>query len=314
MTVQLVKIKKEKSNYLFDFKALAEFMDFMDRRGVRYFEFAHLFTQWGAAFCPKVIVRENGKDKKAFGWTVSSTSPEYQKFLRSLLTALRGFLEEKGYQGRCFFHISDEPRKEHVELYKQHAAILKECLPGYPIMDALSHYEYHSIVSLPVVALDYTEEFLANHQPIMVYCCVGQDHEYVSNRFIEMPSLRNRILGFQLFLNEAKGFLQYGHNYYYDFLSEDFLNPYIDNDAGDRFPAGDSFMVYPGRTGPINSLRHEVFREAISDYRLALLLSRKIGRPQVENIMKRHGMDGYKKYSHSESDFFSLRDELVSLL
>ena len=34
--------------------------------GIEYFEHSHLFTQCSAEHAPKIIVRENGEDKKLF--------------------------------------------------------------------------------------------------------------------------------------------------------------------------------------------------------------------------------------------------------
>ena len=54
--------------------------------------------------------------------------------------------------------------------------------------------------------------------------------------------------------------------FYYSQFSIKPLNPYICTDADGAFPAGDSFVVYPGEDGePEDSLRLEVFHEALQD-------------------------------------------------
>lgn len=83
--------------------------------------------------------------------------------------------------------------------------------------------------------------------------------DYLANQFLNMPSARNRILGCQLWLNEAKGFLHWGFNFYNDGLSHRSIDPFRETDAGGHFPAGDSFVVYPGEDGALDSLRLEVF-------------------------------------------------------
>lgn len=65
--------------------------------GIEYFEHSHLFTQWGAEHAPKIIVRENGEDKKLFGWHTDAASDEYKDFLHAYLTALKDFIKENGY-------------------------------------------------------------------------------------------------------------------------------------------------------------------------------------------------------------------------
>ena len=111
------------------------------------------------------------------------------------------------------------------------------------------------------------------------YCCA--QHKGVSNRFIAMPSYRNRILGFQLYKYGIKGFLQWGYNFYFSQLSLYEINPYVTTSAERAFPSGDAFSVYPGKDGPLLSLRALVFKEALQDIRLCRLLERLIGKDKV---------------------------------
>ena len=56
--------------------------------GVRTFEIAHLFTQWGAYHAPKIMATVDGEYKRIFGWDTDAASDEYIGFLRAFLTAL----------------------------------------------------------------------------------------------------------------------------------------------------------------------------------------------------------------------------------
>ena len=92
------------------------------------------------------------------------------------------------------------------------------------------------------------------------------------------PSVRNRVLGVLLYKYDAKGFLHWGHNFWYSQYSKHPIDPFKVTDAGGNFPAGDSFVVYPGKGGkPLNSLRHIVFADAFQDLRALRLLESKIG-------------------------------------
>jgi hypothetical protein len=50
--------------------------------------------------------------------------------------------------------------------------------------------------------------------------------------------------------------------------TEEIGDPWHDasNGAWPGIPYGDPFMIYPGKDGPIDSLRWEVFSEALQDY------------------------------------------------
>ena len=174
------------------------------------------------------------------------------------------------YDGRCFFHISDEPTKEQIESYNKAKKQVKRLLSGYPIMDALSDFDFYKkkVVDLPIPANDHIDPFIkANVPNLWVYYCCGQ-YGKVSNRFIAQKSSVNRSIGMQMFKFNIVGFLQWGFNFYNNQYSMAPINPYLDASGGNWVPAGDTYSVYPGASGlPYPSLRLLVFEEAIADMR-----------------------------------------------
>ena len=66
---------------------------------------------------PKVVATVNGKKEKIFGWHTPAVG-EYTKFLESFLPQLTAKLREWEIADVTYFHISDEPREEHLESYK----------------------------------------------------------------------------------------------------------------------------------------------------------------------------------------------------
>lgn len=311
---QLIQVYKEGEGYRFGFEKLDEFIDFMQARGIKYFEMSHLFTQWGARCCPNIVIHDKDKTEEKFGWDVLSDDPSYRAFLSALLPKLTAFLEKKGIASRCFFHISDEPWEETIEAYKAHKEFFDQYLKGYTIMDALSSFEFSGLVDIPVVAVNHVAPFLEAKRKNWIYYCCGQTDDYVTNAFVAMPSLRTRMLGVQMFLNGAAGFLQWGYNFYNTTLSRAKVNPYIDQAGGGVFPAGDPFIVYPGKDGPVDSLRHELFFQAMQDYRLCLRAAQKVGREKVCELIRSFGWDGYKVYPHDEESFEKMRSQIFRLV
>ena len=287
-TVQLVGVKKVGEKYTFDFRRLGRWIDMANRHGVRFFEMAHFFTQWGAAHCPKIVAMENGKERKIFGWKDSASGEKYRNFLDQFLSQLVHFIERLGLKKRCYFHVSDEPHKDHLDAFAKAAAIVHGHLKGYPFIDALSNLEYYErgLVRLPIPASNHIEPFLEKGiKNLWTYYCVSQ-WDQVSNRFFHMPSARNRILGAQLYKFDLKGFLQWGFNFYYAQYSTRPIDHFAVTDAGRAFPAGDAFMVYPGADGPIDSIRGEVFREALQDQRALQLLEKLQGRAKTLKLLE----------------------------
>ena len=314
-TTQLVGVSVENGEYDFDFTLLDRWVELCDRLGVKYFEISHFFTQWGAAHAPKIMATVNGEYKKIFGWETDAGGEEYKEFLEAFIPEFIAFMKSKNSADkRCWFHVSDEPKMEDMEQYRASYNIVKNLLKGYPIIDALSDYEFYKegIVTRPISSNDHIEIFLENKVPDLwtYYCCIQT--KKVSNRFIAMPSARNRIIGLQMYKFDIKGFLHWGYNFYNTQYSYRLLNPYSRTDGENFVPSGDAFVVYPAPNGmPYESLRYLVFEEALQDMRAFALCEMLCGREKVIEILE----DGiapitFNKYPHSEEWLLDLRERI----
>jgi len=127
-----------------------------------------------------------------------------------------------------------------------------------------------------------------------------------------MPSARNRILGLQLYKYNIKGFLQWGYNFWYSQYSRYPINPFCVTDAGYAFPSGDAFIVYPSEEGPLESIRLEVFFEALQDLRALQLLETLLGREAIMNLLE-DGLDTPITFSEYPTDarwLLEMREEI----
>ncbi|MCR4718937.1 MAG: DUF4091 domain-containing protein [Firmicutes bacterium] len=315
-TMQLVKIKKSVKEYTFDFSDLIRWIDMCKKYNIKYFEMAHLFTQWGAEFTPKIMADVGGEEKRIFGWDIKSDSEEYKEFLSHFLPALISCLENAGVSKNTYFHISDEPSAEQLESYKRAKEVVLPYLKGFKIMDAMSSYELYEngIIEHPVVAVDHIEKFCANNVPDLFgyYCCIQTVG--VSNRFIAMPSRRNRAIAYPIFKYGLSGFLHWGYNFYYSQLSKYEINPFEETSAGGAFPSGDSFSVYPGEDGPIASLRLLIFNEALQDIGVMKVLSDKIGKQRVIEIIEKYGKVEFSYTPTSDEILYNIRRDIIDCL
>ena len=100
-----------------------------------------------------------------------------------------------------------------------------------------------------------------------------------------MPSSRTRILGYQLYKYDIKGFLHWGFNFYNACRSYYKINPYLTTSAECNYPSGDGFIVYPGRNDAYPSIRGEITYEAIQDMKVCLALEALIGREAVVKMI-----------------------------
>lgn len=283
-TVQLTGVKRTADGWEFDFSRLDRWIDMCDRCGVKYFEISHLFTQWGALHAPKIVAETDEGEKKIFGWDTDATSDEYTAFIRAFLGAFLAHMRARGDDSRCYFHISDEPNAAHLEQYLKAKATVSDLLDGYPVMDALSDYEFYKTgaVTTPIPANNHIEPFIEGGvEPLWTYYCCGQGIG-VSNRFLAMPGARTRYIGVQFYKYRVFGFLQWGYNFYYNQGSYDPVNPYVDSTGNYFVPSGDAYSVYPAPDGTaLESMRIVQFREAIDDLRAMELAGSLAGRDAV---------------------------------
>jgi hypothetical protein len=284
-----LQIEKKGDKYIFDFSLLTRFVKMALDCGIRYFEIAHLYTQWGAQATPKIMIWENGALTRHFGWDVEATDPRYENFLSQMLPALQAHLASLGLsRDQIYFHLSDEPHGEgHLAQFTRIMSFLHPYIEGYHHIDALSSYDFYEkgLVECPVVATHAVEPFLANDvRPRWVYYCCGQFAEGLSNRFMAMPSYRNRAIGAQLFSIDAEGFLQWGMNFYNSQWSLRHVDPFRVTDCDGAFQSGDAFIIYPGEKDALASLRLAVFFDGLQDQRALQLLASLVGREEAMRV------------------------------
>ena len=316
-TVQLVDVTLDNGEFKFNTEKLERYAKIALSCGIKQLEINHFFTQWGAKHAPKVIATVNGEKKRIFGWDTDATSDEYKKFLRALVPTVINTLVSLGMDKKnIYFHISDEPGERDIEQYKAVSEILLPLIDGCEQIDALSNIEFYKrgLVKTPVCGTSELEKFFDyGVKDFWCYYCCAQGWD-VSNRFIAMPSTRNRIIGAQIWKYDIVGFLHWGYNFYYTRLSKrKELNPYEETDAGvekenEGFPSGDAFTVYPYGDSVIPSLRQKVFKEALNDIRLLQKTEECIGKTRTIKLLSSlTGEDfTFKNYPMSEEFFKKL--------
>ena len=320
--VQLADVAVNGGEYSFGFEKLGRFVDICLSEGIRFFEVNHFFTQWGAAACPQVYATVDGEYRRIFGWDTPSDSPEYKKFLSKLIPALISYMRDvkNGADKLLYFHISDEPGADHLDKYRELSDFIKPLISGRPVMDALSNFDFYKqgLVDIPVSCVDHAGPFVEDHvDPLWVYYCCGQTQN-VSNRFFDMPSYRNRVLGTQMWISSVKGFLQWGYNFYNSQFSLYRIDPFLVSDGDGFSPSGDTYSVYPGPCGvPYPSLREVVFSEGLQDMRALSLLESYIGREKVIDIID--GISGgvpvtLSSYPKNTDFILALREKVNALL
>ncbi len=316
LTAQLVDVFVTPLGYNFKFSKLRDFIIMCRHEGIKYFEMAHLFTQWGGLHAPKIMGIKDGSYTQLFGWDTRAEDPEYLKFLSAYLPALTQELAYMDVLDHSYFHLTDEPFQQDCAQYRKLLAFIKPLLNGAKIIDALSDVACLGedlTAMIPVPAIDQLDPFMG--LPLSerwTYYCVGQ-HRDVTNTFIAMPGHRTRMLGVQLYLAEMTGFLHWGYNFYFSQNATFPIDPYLNTDCSGFAPAGDAFQVYPGEGGqPEESLRLMLFLHAMQDLRALRYLEKLTDRETVVQLIH-EGLPGpltMREYPRTEEYLLTLRERV----
>ncbi len=316
-TVQLVDVCEENGCYSFEFDKLDKWIKMAEECGITYFEMSHLFTQWGARHAPKIMATVNGEYKKIFGWETKASSKEYVNFLTEFSKELKKYIEKNNLKDRTLIHVSDEPNFSMLIPYSKASKLIHKLFKGYKIIDALSDHWFYKlkIVSSPIPSNDHIDKFIGICPNLWVYYCSAQNKKYVSNRFFCNDSIRNRVLGYQMYKYDIKGFLHWGYNFYYTQLSKKLIDPYTISDAGGKFPSGDSYVVYPAKDGtPYQSIRLKAFYDALQDMAALNALEKLTNKKTCIDIIEENGRYqlSFSEYPHSDEWLLSTREKINS--
>ena len=219
------------------------------------------------------------------------------------------FLIDEGVFEMSLFHCADEPDGPvQIADYRKARGLLKELAPWMKVMDAMSdpHFATERLSDMPVPSITTALAFQAAGTPAWVYFCCGPRDRYLQ-RLFDTPLSKIRMSGLLFYKLDAKGFLHWGHNYWFIFCTPDIGDPFNQPDIGawPGLPYGDPFVVYPGPDGPLDSIRWEVFAESLQDY--ALLQSAGIDQndPMFDEIKD------YANFPKSEEWFDRVRTKIL---
>ncbi|MDR3692344.1 MAG: DUF4091 domain-containing protein [Fimbriimonas sp.] len=309
---QLVRVRKDGDRYVFEWSLVKRFVEMAKACGVQAFEWAHFFTQWGCRSAIRIYEGEPEDEKLLWPPETPATSPVYRGFLEQFLPELKAFLREEGILEASYFHISDEPHgDEALENYRTARQMMRELAPWMKFMDALSQLSFalEGLVDLPIPILDEAPAFVAAGFPAWCYFCGGPRGDYL-NRLIDTPLVKIRMSGWLFYRLGSRGFLHWGYNYWHRSQTRELIDPYTEQ-SGDSWPGwsyGDTFVVYPGPDGPIDSIRWESFAESLQDFTLLRLA----GVSREDPFLS--GIEDYASFPKSEDWILSARRSLLARL
>ena len=310
-----------KGNLTFDFTQFDRFVELFKKAGViGLIEGGHFGGRTGGAWAAPtfdgyypVITMPDGSRRE--NPPVTAHSEQYKLFLSQFLPALQKHLEDKGWLDHYVQHLADEPITENAESYKKAASYIRQYAPKLKIIEASMCDQIAGAIDIWVPQPPEFEakiKFFRNREKagdkVWIYTCLSPKGKYM-NRFIDYPLLDVRLLHWANFKYDLPGYLHWGFNYWQADPFKD-LEP---NWGGETYlPPGDSHIAYPGKTGPLSSIRLEAMRDGIEDFELLKLLEKKnpkLAREICDSIVR-----SLTDYTLDPVEFRRARAKLISAL
>jgi hypothetical protein len=194
----------------------------------------------------------------------------YRDVWGAFLPALVRHLKERGWLDRSYIGFDEKPQsimKGIFKVLKADAPELKVALAGgsssQESATAGDLILYYGALRRRAAVRKLLEE-RRTAGPTTFYTACGTASP---NTFIYSPQWESRLLPWIAFQHGLAGYARWA---YQTWSANVWRRPLI------RWHTGDSFLVYPGKTGPIDSTRWELLRQGIQDYEALEMLKQKI--------------------------------------
>lgn len=192
------------------------------------------------------------------------------------LAAVQEVVVRRGWEGRVFAAIADEPFIVHEASYGKALERVRAAAPAVRIIEAVETERPGDIdVVVPKLShlnlwLPQFETLKRGGKEVWFYTCCHPTGRY-PNRFLDQPLVKARALHWIGYLHGLDGFLHWGLNWFA--AGKD---PYSDEGRGiyAGLPPGDAQVAYPGREGLVGSLRLSAMRDGLQDYEALWTLER----------------------------------------
>ncbi len=244
-----------------------------------------------------------------------------EKDIEALMNLIHDFVVKNDLTDGWLQHIADEPTSVNAQCYKDVVKQVKEIYPEIKIMEATNDKD--GIAGAIDIWCPLINDFQENEsffrereklgEKVLVYTCLIPGGKWL-NRTLDMEKLRQVYFGWGAAYYNTGGYLHWGLNQYK-------VNPYEQSvthhsapgaSANNFLPAGDTHVVYPGKDGPLSSVRFESHRIGIEDY--DLLQKLKVRNTKEYNRLIKKLFRNYTDYNLSISDYRKVKRKLLKSL
>lgn len=309
---ELFQVKDD--GFVLDEEKMLRYINVFREHGFKYFESPHLMYRgdnddWGdpelkVVLTKKRYYKENGK-----------------RDIEKLAELIKYFADKNNLTENWLQHIADEPTETNSKCYKDVVNQVKAIFPEIKIMEATNDRD--GIAGAIDIWCPLINDFQENEsffrdreekgEKILVYTCLVPGGKWL-NRTLDMEKLRQVYFGWGASHYNTAGYLHWGLNQYYadPYKKSVVKHPSPAAGANNYLPAGDTHIIYPGKDGPLSSLRFEAHRIGCEDYDLLQLLKKRnlnLYKSLVNNLFR-----SYTDYNLSLKQYRKTKKKLLKAL
>ena len=210
--------------------------------------------------------------------SVSVASHEGYRQLKLYFTGAARAMMENGWEGRYMQTLVDEPQFPNSDHYRILSGICRKFLPGVPIHDPVESSRLDGALEIWDVKQAVYEKYFDEYQALQelgeemwLYTC-GFPAGKMMNRVMDLPLNASRLPMWLCVLYGCKGFLHWGYNVHTEKPFEITCYMPEPENPGIAYPAGNAHIVYPGKRGPLYSVRAQLQRAGAEDAELLMQL------------------------------------------
>ena len=304
-------LKWDGKQFSLEEEKMLQFINVFRKYGFRYFESPHL------------LYRGDGDDWSSPELVVYLTkngyfSEEGKKDIAEIIQLIKDFTEKNGLTDNWLQHIADEPTANNAECYKAVVQQVKSIYPEITIMEATNDRDgLAGAIDLwcPLINdFQENEAFFRGRETqgekVLVYTCLIPGGPWL-NRTLDMEHLRQVYFGWGAARYHTSGYLHWGLNQYHadPFEQSVVHHPSPVATPNNFLPAGDTHIVYPGKNGPLSSLRFEAHRIGIEDYEILRRLKEE--KPKVQSRLVKKLFRSYTDYELSVKKYRRIRKKVM---
>ena len=309
---ELIYLKNDE--VFLDEKRMMSFIDIFLRHGFKYFESPHLLGRgksddWGN---PELITKLRN---------VGYYTDEGKKEINDVSHKIKQFTHKNNLTEQWLQHIADEPTSVNAQCYIDVSDQIKSINPEIQIMEATNTRESlgNSIdIWCPIINdFQENEEFFRSREKlgekILVYTCLVPGGKWL-NRTLDMEKIIQVFFGWGGSKYNTIGYLHWGLNQYKadPFKQSVIKHPSPIAGPNNFLPAGDTHIIYPGKNGPLSSLRFESHKIGCEDYEILEHL-KKI-KPKKHKFLVNKIFQNYTSYSLNIKKYERVKNRILRIL